>query len=111
MKKKLILLLVVVLALSLAVVACSRDDEGETNNSNNNNEQVEQSGPYGTLKIASVDFSYESTDPINYESLWGFAMYDPLITIDENGNYIGGVAEDWELSEDGLTWTFISARV
>lgn len=106
MKKKLILLLVVVLALSLAVVACSRDNEGENNNSNNNNAQVEQSGPYGTLKIASVDFSYESTDPINYESLWGFAMYDPLITIDENGNYIGGVAEDWELSEDGLTWTF-----
>ena len=34
----------------------SRDDE-ETSNSNNNNEQVEQSGPYGTLKIASVDFS------------------------------------------------------
>lgn len=62
--------------------------------------------PTGTITIASVDFSYESTDPIFYESFWGWSMYDNLITYDVNGNYMGSVAESWSISEDGNTWTF-----
>jgi len=53
-----------------------------------------------------TDFSYESTDPIFYESFWGWAMYDALVTWDPQGNYIGSVAETWKLGEDGTTWTF-----
>jgi peptide/nickel transport system substrate-binding protein len=45
-------------------------------------------------------------DPIVGESFWGWALYDPLLTFDPQGNIVGGVAESYSLSDDGLTWTF-----
>ncbi|MBV8716898.1 MAG: ABC transporter substrate-binding protein [Chloroflexi bacterium] len=62
--------------------------------------------PSGTLRFANADFGNESMDPINIESLWGWAMYDALLTFDPQGNVVGNVAESYELSPDGLTWTF-----
>jgi peptide/nickel transport system substrate-binding protein len=64
------------------------------------------SAPSGTLRYASADFGGESMDPIIIESIWGWAMYDALLTYDPQGNVIGGAAESYELSPDGLTWTF-----
>ena len=64
------------------------------------------SAPTGTLRYANADFSNESTDPINLESVWGFTMYDSLLSFDPQGNVVGSVAEDYNLSSDGLTWTF-----
>jgi peptide/nickel transport system substrate-binding protein len=62
--------------------------------------------PTGTLRYANADFSNESTDPINLESVWGFTMYDSLLTFDPQGNVVGNLAETYNLSSDGLTWTF-----
>lgn len=62
--------------------------------------------PSGTLRVAIADFGQESMDPINIESLWGWAMYDALLTFDPQGSVIGNVAENFDLSKDGLTWTF-----
>jgi len=33
-------------------------------------------------------------------------VYDDLIEYDDNLNRVGGLAEDWSVSEDGLVWTF-----
>ena len=33
-------------------------------------------------------------------------IFEPLLIINENNEVIGGQAESWEASEDGLTWTF-----
>lgn len=62
--------------------------------------------PSGTLRYANADFGGESMDPINIATLWGWAMYDTLLTFDAQGNVIGNVAESYDLSKDGLTWTF-----
>jgi peptide/nickel transport system substrate-binding protein len=62
--------------------------------------------PTGTLRYANADFSNESTDPTNLESVWGFSMYDSLLTFDPQGNVVGNLAESYDLSADGLTWTF-----
>ncbi len=62
--------------------------------------------PTGTLRVATTDFTYESTDPIYYESFWGWSMYDPLLSWDQKGTYVGVVAESWSISPDGNTWTF-----
>ena len=59
-----------------------------------------------TLRYANADFSNESTDPINLESVWGFTLYDSLLTFDPQGNVVGNLAESYSLSDDGLTWTF-----
>jgi peptide/nickel transport system substrate-binding protein len=33
-------------------------------------------------------------------------VYDTLVTPDENLEFVGQLAEDWDVSEDQLTWTF-----
>ena len=33
-------------------------------------------------------------------------IFEPLLLINENNEVVGGQAESWETSEDGLTWTF-----
>jgi peptide/nickel transport system substrate-binding protein len=62
--------------------------------------------PTGTLRYASADFGNESMDPIVIASQWGGAMYDLLLVFDAQGNVVGNVADKYDLSPDGLTWTF-----
>jgi peptide/nickel transport system substrate-binding protein len=62
--------------------------------------------PSGTLRVASADFGQESMDPINIATAWGWAMYDTLLTFGPQGDVVGNVAESYDLSKDGLTWTF-----
>ena len=33
-------------------------------------------------------------------------LFEPLLNFDKDNNIIGGMAETWEVSEDGLTYTF-----
>jgi ABC-type transport system substrate-binding protein len=53
-----------------------------------------------------ASFAYESFDPIEGESFFGWSLYDPLVTWDENFDFVPALAESWTVSEDGLTWTF-----
>ena len=58
------------------------------------------------LRVSLPSFSYETFDPIIGESFFGWSIYDPLLTWDENFEICGAVAETWTISEDGTTWTF-----
>ncbi|MBV9135206.1 MAG: ABC transporter substrate-binding protein [Chloroflexi bacterium] len=62
--------------------------------------------PSGTLRYASADFSGEVMDPRNVGGQWGWTLYDTLLTFDKEGNVVGDIAETYNLSADGLTWTF-----
>ncbi|MBV8717253.1 MAG: ABC transporter substrate-binding protein [Chloroflexi bacterium] len=62
--------------------------------------------PTGTLRVANADFSSETFDPIVVGGGWPSTLYDLLLVFDEQGNVKGNVAEDYNLSSDGLTWTF-----
>jgi peptide/nickel transport system substrate-binding protein len=62
--------------------------------------------PFGQIVTALTDFSAEAIDPTLYESIWGWSMYDSLITTNSEGKFIGEVAKSWAVSPDGLTWTF-----
>jgi len=62
--------------------------------------------PKGTLRVSMTTFAYETFDPIVGESFFGWQMYDPIVTWDKEGNFIGGLAKSWKLSPDGKTWTF-----
>ncbi|OQY47051.1 MAG: hypothetical protein B6242_06070 [Anaerolineaceae bacterium 4572_78] len=35
-----------------------------------------------------------------------WAIYDSLVWVDEQGNVVPALAKDWEISEDGITYTF-----
>lgn len=59
---------------------------------------------YGlTSDIASLDPTY-ATDQIT--TIVYRQLYDTLVDKDENGNWVGKLAESWEISEDGKTYTF-----
>jgi len=68
------------------------------------------SGASAKELVASIGPNPETIDPAlnsavdggNY-ILWCF---DTLLAVDRDNKIIGGAAETWETSEDGLTWTF-----
>jgi len=52
----------------------------------------------------------DTLNPLSSELTIGFEIflliYDPLVRYDENYEPVGCLAETWDASEDGLTWTF-----
>ena len=61
-----------------------------------------------TLNVALSDLATENLDTIlaapnlNVVPL----IYEPLLQYDQTGNLVPWLAESWEMSPDGLTWTF-----
>lgn len=55
------------------------------------------------MEIGSIDPVYATN---NWETAVSFNLYDPLIHIDLKTGIHPWVAESWEISEDGLTYTF-----
>ena len=65
----------------------------------------------GTLVFAVDSLAAQTLDPILEgrpgNAVYQAAMYDSLVGFDTKKGGVGpGVAERWELSDDGLTWTF-----
>ncbi len=93
MKK--ILALLLVLTMMVGVVAGC----GNTENNGSAKQLAVQIGP-----------NPETIDPAINSAVDGGNMilhtFECLLSYDQDGNIIGGQAEKWEQSEDGLTWTF-----
>ena len=86
------------------------DDEDATEPAGQaGNESGGQGQPGGTLVIA-FDADPESLDPHITTALLASRvlafMHDNLVNRDFEGNYVPELAEDWEISEDGTTYTF-----
>src|SRR5262244_618583 len=65
----------------------------------------------GTLVFAVESLAAQTLDPILEgrpgNAVYQAAMYDSLVGFDlEKGGVGPGVAERWEMSEDGLSWVF-----
>lgn len=60
---------------------------------------------FGLLRDA-IGFDPHISYGASSSSLQG-NVYDTIITYDLDGNLIGGLAETWEISDDGLEYTFV----
>ncbi|MBO4299376.1 MAG: peptide ABC transporter substrate-binding protein, partial [Clostridia bacterium] len=89
MKKMVALLLSLLLALG-AVPAFAEADEAVY--------RTLYSGEIGTLNYLTTGTTNEFTVSAN--------IIDTLVERDKYGNIVPCLAESWELSDDGLTWTF-----
>jgi peptide/nickel transport system substrate-binding protein len=47
----------------------------------------------------------ETLDP-NLQTTFEYTLYEHLIGIDTEGNFVGELATAWSVSDDGLVWTF-----
>lgn len=63
-----------------------------------------------TVLRYNEDLNITSLDPIyarNQANIWGVAqLFNSLVELDDSLNIKPAVAKDWEISEDGLTYTF-----
>ncbi|NLN51707.1 MAG: peptide ABC transporter substrate-binding protein [Clostridiaceae bacterium] len=118
MKKRIIKILSFVLIMSLLLsvfTACGskKDDQGESSvadeeASDDITEQPEDSGEQKI--IVSLNNEPDGIDPNitsnSFAAPFLANCFEGLVTVDENSELIPGLAEKWEISEDGKTYTF-----
>ncbi|MDQ3358534.1 MAG: ABC transporter substrate-binding protein [Actinomycetota bacterium] len=116
-----------VLALALTSCASERDDDGGTDNgADNGADNGSDTGDAGGDDTGGDDAGAEQSDatfvfgaagaPVAFDPFYASdgetfritrQIYENLIQFEEGGAQPGpGLAESWEPSEDGLTWTF-----
>ena len=99
-------------AAALGLAACGGSNSGSTATSGSASSAAGSST--GSVNTAGFTVQYgpnpETLDPALNSAIDGantlITIFEPLLIINENNEVIGGQAESWEASEDGLTWTF-----
>ena len=99
-------------AAALGLAACGGSKSGSTATSGTASSAAGSST--GSVNTAGFTVQYgsnpETLDPALNSAVDGantiITVFEPLLLINENNEVVGGQAESWEVSEDGLTWTF-----
>ena len=99
-------------AAALGLAACGGSKSGSTATSGSASSAAGSST--GSVNTAGFTVQYgpnpETLDPSLNSAVDGantiITIFEPLLLINENNEVVGGQAESWETSEDGLTWTF-----
>ena len=99
-------------AAALGLAACGGSKSGSTATSGSASSAAGSST--GSVNTAGFTVQYgsnpETLDPALNSAIDGantvITIFEPLLLINENNEVVGGQAESWEASEDGLTWTF-----
>ena len=99
-------------AAALGLAACGGSKSGSTATSGSASSAAGSST--GSVNTAGFTAQYgpnpETLDPALNSAIDAsntiITIFEPLLLINENNEVIGGQAESWEASEDGLTWTF-----
>ncbi|MBL0388600.1 peptide ABC transporter substrate-binding protein [Tumebacillus sp. ITR2] len=96
--------LAVTMLSSVALVGCgSKDDSNTADNSGSTSKDEQVINLALSDEIPSLDIS-KATDNIAFRVLG--QINEGLTRVDKNGKAQPGVAKDWKVSEDGLTYTF-----
>jgi len=104
MNKKLVVLMSLLLVLVMVFTGCSsstNETGDETQNGNTEGKKIlrtNNSSEPGSLDPALAQGTHESWVLEN--------VFEGLMTFDENGELVEGMAEKYEISEDGLTYKF-----
>lgn len=96
-------------AAALGLAACGGSKSGSTATSGST-----AGSTAGGVNTAGFTVQYgsnpETLDPALNSAIDGantiITIFEPLLLINENNEVVGGQAESWETSENGLTWTF-----
>lgn len=106
-KKRLSCICALMLALALLLSAC-----GSPSAPSDSGGDVSDPSGDGPSKVINIALSENNLDldPHNTTTLPGIATmymeFDTLVESDHEGNYSPCLATEWEVSDDGLSWTF-----
>ena len=96
-------------AAALGLAACGGSKSGSTATSGSTAGST-ASGVNTAGFTVQYGSNPETLDPALNSAIDGantiITIFEPLLLINENNEVVGGQAESWETSEDGLTWTF-----
>lgn len=105
MKKKLCLVLALMLIISVISIGCGNTDK-PADQTAGDTPAVEQKA---ILKLG-IQQEPDNTSPfiatLNAYNVIGGNVYDTLIEYDNELRPVGGLAENWSVSDNGLEWTF-----
>jgi len=101
MKRKIVCLLTAFVSVALILTSCG----------GKSGEKTSAAGSSGTEFIIGNGAEPQSLDPAKIEGVpehrINLALFEGLVTYDpKTGNAVPGVAESWDISEDGMTYTF-----
>ena len=117
MKAKLIRMFFMIMTVTLIVgtlIACSNTKETTTNNNDTPTENNDDATKEDSKKGGSITIAHAS-EPGNLNPLiWATAtdvlvtrmVFDTIVVPDEELNLEGSLAKEWDLSDDGKTYTF-----
>ena len=98
-------------AAAMGLAACGGSKSGSTATSGSASSAGSSAGGVNTAGF-TVQYgpNPETLDPALNSAVDGantiITIFEPLLIINENNEVVGGQAESWKASEDGLTWTF-----
>lgn len=113
-KKVLCLMLIMLLLISMVLTGCNKGEIEEQDGQQESNQPAEDEGQKGetegkSLVIALVNDPV-SLDPHRKDSgtemQIGAHLYDPLVSYEPDLSLKPGLAEEWEIKDDGYTWEF-----
>ena len=110
MKKMLALVLAAVMAFSMAACGGGSGSTATSGATSTDSTAASGSAASATGVTVQVGPNPETLDPALNSAIDGANMlltaFEGLLIVDENNQVQPGQAESWEVSEDGLTWTF-----
>ena len=96
--------------LAVSLAACGSSASTSTGSTGETAEAATEATATGTGFTVQLGPNPETLDPALNSAIDGantiITIFEPLLLVDENNEVVGGQAESWEVSEDGLTWTF-----
>lgn len=98
---------------SLALAGCSNSDSPASDASDASDtatSDVQSSAGEGATLVMALSVDPDGLDPQRTAAAATFEItnnvYDPLIRVDADNNLVPGLAQSWEVSDDGLSATF-----
>lgn len=105
--KLLALALAAIMSVSLLAGCGSSGDSAASGGTSASGSAADAVTYKDTLTIASSsDQNYMDGQMNNTNDMYLRAVYSQLVRRDANNELVGDLAESWEVSEDGCTWTF-----